>query len=740
MNMKHLLLCFGLFSLMTATAQDFSCGTDENARKLRELYPEILNSEQELRAFTEWYKANKSSASRSEEDTTHYIIPVVFHILHDGGPENLPDSKIVGQEMTNINQYWSATNPELGGAGFPNIQTTFRDIVADMNIEFRLARKDPNGNPTNGIDRIYTNATRIGNNDTKINPWPRDKYLNIWVAKAVESDTGASGTIAYSMYPSGVNNQVNNDVIDGVQTKYVGVGVSAAYPQIGGFYRPVLAHEIGHWLNLQHTWGGTNQPGVACGDDEVDDTPPTYGQQNTCNITANTCHDDTTVSHGFWTSDVVDNVQNCMNYSECHIMFTEGQKERARAALTSTVAGRNNLWSPENLAATGVEPLYDVLPAPKAEFGLGGRYICAGQSVRFTDFSFNTSEWTREWYFSGDAEGVSGDDSIQNVTFTTPGWKTVTLIVSNASGSDTVTKTAVYVRDNNIPSMLYPYFQSFDDSSYQTEWGVMNYDNNVTAFTYRDGVGHNSNGSLGLNGYQCTYRGDRDELISPSFNLTGISEADFRLTFEWSMACRFEYELTNSYYDSIASVEVYIARGCTGTPANWKKVPTATIIGNHKLMNGGFVNASYVPGQGNQYWKKQTVNLAGGNFADYKTDDVRFRIVVNQAKNGNNFYFDNFNLGNSPVGINDEEVVFAALELYPNPAADNATLVITPDKEATFSVQVLDLLGKNVLNVFDGSIASEKAININTASLQKGIYLVQVSSNGKTQQQKLVKL
>lgn len=712
MNMKHLLLSLSLISVFALNAQQNYCGTDENARKLREQFPQILDSEQKMKEFTEWFKANKNNFSRDEDK--HYIIPVVFHILHDGGVENIPDSKLAGQEMTNINEYFSATNPELGGSTYPSVHASFREIVADMNIEFRLARKDPQGNCTNGIDRIYTNATRVGNNDTKINPWPRDKYLNIWVAKAVEMDTFSSGTIAYSMYPSGVDNQVNNNVIDGVQSKHVGVGASA------GFMRHVIAHEIGHWLNLQHVWGGTNSPGVACGDDEVEDTPVTMGQSGGCNQNEMTC--------GHLT-----NVQNIMNYADCGIMFTEGQRERARAAVESDIAQRSNLWSVENLATTGVEPLYECLPIPKAEFGLNARYLCIGQNVRLTDFSFNSSEWEREWTFPEDVVNASGNDSIQNISFSTPGWKTITLKVSNASGTSSITKTAIYVRDATANPIPYPFYETFDDVSAAEAWVPINYDNNATTFAHSTSVGHYSNGAFALNDYDATFRGDRDELISPAFDLTGISETDFRFSFEYSFACRFDHEMTNAYYDSIASLEVHILKDCG---ASSKRV--ARIIGNRQLMNGGFINASYVPGQSDQYWKKVVVNLAGNT--PYKAEGVQIRFVVIGAKNGNNFYLDNFNIGNAPTGINDEDATIAELQLFPNPTANNTTLIINPAKEGTYKVEVLDLVGKTIATAFDGRIAGETEVNINTSSLSQGVYLVQVSSNGKTQLQKLVKM
>ena len=60
------------------------------------------------------------------------------------------------------------------------IVPSFTAIAADCEIEFRLAHLDPNGNCTNGIDRIVSPLTYDGGDPAKLNPWPSNQYLNIW--------------------------------------------------------------------------------------------------------------------------------------------------------------------------------------------------------------------------------------------------------------------------------------------------------------------------------------------------------------------------------------------------------------------------------------------------------------------------------------------------------------------------------------------------------------------------------
>ena len=65
-------------------------------------------------------------------------------------------------------------------------------------------------------------------------------------------------------------------------------------------------------------------------------------------------------------------------------MFTDGQKARMRTAL-SNVGGRNNLITPQNQAATGIDVAPLFVPLIFAD-----RYItCTGDSLYFEDYSYH---------------------------------------------------------------------------------------------------------------------------------------------------------------------------------------------------------------------------------------------------------------------------------------------------------------------------------------------------------------
>ena len=112
--------------------------------------------------------------------------------------------------------------------------------------------------------------------------------------------TIASGAAGYAYFP-GITPAYKDGVV--IRADYVGsIGTSNG----SNYSARSLTHEIGHYLNLPHTWGGTNNPGLPqnCSDDDfVQDTPNTIGVANfSCDTTQVTCG-------------TLDNVQNYMDYA-----------------------------------------------------------------------------------------------------------------------------------------------------------------------------------------------------------------------------------------------------------------------------------------------------------------------------------------------------------------------------------------------------------------------------------------
>ncbi|MDX1912905.1 MAG: hypothetical protein SFV22_15540 [Saprospiraceae bacterium] len=85
----------------------------------------------------------ESSGQTSCVNNTPFLIPVVFHVLHNNGPENVSEAQI-DEALSQMNLQFA------GGEGGFNTQ-----------IQFTRARIDPNGNCTSGINRIFTSTPDV---------------------------------------------------------------------------------------------------------------------------------------------------------------------------------------------------------------------------------------------------------------------------------------------------------------------------------------------------------------------------------------------------------------------------------------------------------------------------------------------------------------------------------------------------------------------------------------------------
>lgn len=366
-----------------------------------------------------------------------YVIPVVFHVIHANGAENITDAQIQ-ESVVQLNEDYNGADTRKD-----EIFDEFKSRYADVGFKFVLARKDPNGNPTDGITRHYSPAevTQFNNgSDEQMKAkymWPRDKYLNIYV---VRSAGGQSGS-AWAFYPIQVDD--SHQAQDGVISSHWAVGRSGTATPT---HYKILTHEIGHWAYLAHTfnnacstslaefiWGDGNFAGYG---DYVNDTPATLAGSG-CNKVWKPCGDSVGVA----------NSQNYMDYGYCTMMFTEGQKQRMVNALNSPMAERNKLWTQTNLAATGVTG-----QAVSALFNIEKNVILPGGSVTFSDVSEATvgSVTSWQWSFPGGSPSSFSGKNPPAVSYANPGTYDVTLTVSNGSDSNTVTKSDYILVDQDI--------------------------------------------------------------------------------------------------------------------------------------------------------------------------------------------------------------------------------------------------------------------------------------------------
>ena len=257
---KNLILpLFALLSVGTfAQDEHFNCGL---SKKLEELYSSDPSLEVDQLKMLE--NASQIKYEKGLKSIV-YTIPVVFHIIHQYGSENISDAQVINQ-VAILNSDFRLLNFDAA-----DIVPEFQSLKADVSIEFKLATIDPFGNCTNGIEHIYSHETNVGDDNSKLNGWHRDKYLNVWVVNSMQN-----GVAGYAFYPTSVEG--GGFIKDGViiLDNFIGsIGTSSERNS------RALTHEIGHWLGLPHVWGSNNNPGERCGDDGIADTPVTKGHSS----------------------------------------------------------------------------------------------------------------------------------------------------------------------------------------------------------------------------------------------------------------------------------------------------------------------------------------------------------------------------------------------------------------------------------------------------------------------------
>jgi len=542
-----------------------------------------------------------------------YKIPVVFHIIHNNGTENISDAQI--QDQLNIlNRDYRKLNADTSA-----VVAAFQSNIADVEIEFVFATIAPNGACFNGITRTVSSITSNGSdgqaqvnavvagNNVYQGVWAHNRYLNIYVC----DDIG--GAAGYTFNPNG------GSTANATNMYYNGIFMLHDYTGSIGTSNTTnsraLTHEVGHWLNLSHVWGANNNPGSAgcSGTDNVNDTPATQGSTS-CNLTANTC---STVD-AYYGFDQIDNVQNYMDYSYCSKMFTQGQVDRMRAAMVSSTGGRSNIWTTANLNLVGGVPGGSLCAM---DFTATDVALCAGDQTTFTMSAGGAPITSYSWTFTGGTPSSSTAAS-PTVTYSTPGTYQVSLTVVSGGNSYTKTKTTyISVAGGSLVSL--PITEGFTAGTIPfTNWTLVNAAPTALTWTRNTSVGYNSTNSARLDNYSGANAGD-DEMGLPNFSAASLSS----LTMEFDVAYR-PYDAT--YYDGL---QVLASGDCGAT--------YTTVYDKSNLVLatvGSATTSGFVP-SGNSQWRHETIDLS--SFAGSSRVILRMKAI---SGNGNYMYIDNINI------------------------------------------------------------------------------------------------
>jgi len=493
--------------------------------------------------FEVWVQDKKKEIRRSPysfrtQADGKRLIPVVVHVIHNGTPigqgANIPFSQIEAQ-IAILNQDYSKQNPDAG-----NTPAEFRGVAASANIEFVLAKQDPSGLPTTGVNRVAGSKTLYTPDDDaligQLALWPPEDYMNIWVVPL------QSPYLGYSAFPiseelPGLNFPPSTRETDGVTIDYrvFGEGGNALSNSAGR----TATHEIGHFLGLRHIWGDANGCDV---DDFVEDTPLQNQANNNCVVTPR------------FSCDSRDMVENFMDYTpdRCMSLFTAGQVERMdvvlnfsprRASLVNGVATRepdlgSNDLSLQDIIAPNDFSCETSLSPKVVVLNVGNNTVTSatinitlnGQLLESRNFVLNV------------ASGANATVSFGEITIPSSTDNEFKAEIKTVNGvADFDTSNNSLITHPKIPaSIALPY--SFEARDFSTLWGLQNPDNEKTWEQIVLPIDGQQEDMIYLNGYNYETHGELDYWISPQINLSASPNAQLKFEMAFSPYTDEEYQ------------------------------------------------------------------------------------------------------------------------------------------------------------------------------------------------------
>lgn len=687
-----LFCCYCSFAQKTYT----KCAQTEHTQWLIENRPgyeqQLQNAEAQIQNWLANYQP--STGSRAMRDT----ICVVVHIVYRTTSQNISEAQVRSQ-IDVMNKDFARENADT-----TNTPAGFQPVAGALPYHFQLARQDPGGNPTNGIERRQTSAVSFTTDDNVkaystggLDAWDVTKYLNIWVCQL----TG--GILGYGEFPT-----TNPSNTFGLVVDYQAFGTmgTAIAPSNKG---RTTTHEISHCFNLYHIWG--DDGGSCAGSDLINDTPnqadntygcPVFPQNDACNTTAN----------GIM-------FMNFMDYSNdaCMNMFTKGQVNRMNAAI-------NNFY-PGIVNSIGLVPGVQTLDVGVLEILSPAGNTCNPQTspvvtikcfgsipATYIDVYYQIDGGPIDYYTFFDSLSQSQTVTL-NLNWTTVGNGAHTIKVWTSSPNGTTdinnandTLTVAY--NTFLTGLPLPVSEGFEGTFPPVNWEVSNPDGSDTWVSYTNAF-HHGGTSIRVRNFSYDVAGEHDDLILPNLDLRTMTNPKLR----------FDYAYT--YYNATAtendSMEILLSNDCG---ASWYSL---FYKGGVNLKTANATTQSFRPTSASQ-WKTDSVDLAPW-FGEPNVI-IKFRNIGYYQ---NNLYLDDINVsGDSLIIINTgiAELEDNAISIYPNPSSGVLFMDWNNSFAQMLKIEVVNMLGETI---YSSRNFSGRSLSLDISNQSRGIYVVRTFTN-----------
>jgi hypothetical protein len=621
------------------------------------------------------------------------FIPIVFHIVLNN-PDIITDAQVQAQ--------LDVLNKDFGGLNSDSVMlpAAFKPLFGKSQIQFKLAKRTPGNEPTNGIVRVSTTTPLYGTLDKSLkysrlggdDSWDSNRYFNVWI-----TNLAGGFILGYSTFPG-----TSPPAEEGVVIHYTTLPADSLTQYNRG---RTLTHETGHFFYLYHIWGDENG---CSGTDFVDDTPNQGSFSGSCPGGAIITDGCSPFSPGIL-------YENYMDYTDdaCMCLFTKGQDTRMETALTT--------FHPGYLTSNGAEPvtLFSLDATIK-------KIIAPIQRVCTSDFSpvirlrnrGTQSLLSADLYASMDnapatiTHWTGSLTSLQEVNISlnamsvsTTGNHVLKVIVASPNGSvdqntmnDTLTSTFQY-----YPAVPVAYSEGFEKDNFPSDgWDIINPDDSST-WKRVTGVAKTGNASVMMHNFNYQLYGQKDFLRLPLVNITNADSAF--LTFQVAAAVKSNSR-PGQYWDSL---QVLVSSDCGSTYTSlYKKWGTSLSTRNTPSPT------SFVPEPSE--WRKDSVDLS-----NYINVGPILLAFMNTTANENNIYLDDITIYSTSINLN---LVSQAFLVTPNPATDLITVQFYPYPHSLKKIVLYNSLGQKIAEQpAKGNGSGRYSFNI--SKLANGVYFVQ---------------
>lgn len=715
-SVRHpfVLLLLILFSSFTATAQNNSrkalnkCGTMPHLQQLLEKnQAQKIRFENQRKAFTQMLSQRRILQEPPLRMNATVHIPVVFHIVLTN-PAQVSDAQIQAQLDTLNKDFFGSNGDSV------KIPSYFKPLFGRSKIQFCLAQRTPDGEPTNGIVRTPTPRTSFDVDDGVkrtvsggVESWNPGAYLNVWICAL------SDGILGYASLPD-----------DGLPNEQ---GVVVDYRSLpGGSFSTynagkTLTHETGHYFNLYHIWG--DDEGLCTGSDFVDDTP-NQADASLGNFTGVKTDDCSPAGSGIM-------YQNFMDYSddEALVMFTAQQVIRMESALSvyrSSLLSSNGcqpvvrkafdaqlkaIYSPAQRSCTGT-----LAPVVILRNNGSQTLTAATISAQIDNGPVVTTAWTGTL-----PTAVSTTVNVTNLT-TTEGTHTLTVFVSNPNATNDEEKS------NDTLRQEYQYYapvtnlsEGFEGNGFPpVAWDIVNPDKDIR-WKRVTGIAKTGNASVMISNADYSAIGQEDELRLPQINLPANLDSAF-LSFQVAAATYTPVNTLGNFWDTL---QVLVSIDCGQTYTSVYKKWGSSLITHMAPEYDAFVPIA-------SEWRKDSVNLSA--FIGKDNLLIAFR---NTTGNENNIYLDDVNLQTIAVNPNLKASGFL---VTPNPTSGKITVQFYPQPADLKGIQVFNNLGQKLAEIKPGDGQASNQYTFDLSRYTPGIYLVRAVFADKVVVKKILKM